>query len=226
GGGMDKENGETTERGEKGGSGAASQQDATSLLDAASLFAYWPRSEPSTAGPGASVLRLGGSVAKIGNCHHLPGAFAMMGGRGSSGSGFGPHHPPTTAAGSYGSLGTLSVAASQAASLGINPASAAWWTMASHLAAQDYLARLQASAAARYPLLSTPHSQPHVSSSKSSSKSGSKTTTTSSSLSSHHQLVKSLAKRWGTTSLKTTANSLEIFYKIIITTLHFLSAVH
>jgi hypothetical protein len=54
---------------------------------------------------------------------------------------------------------------------------AAWWTMASHLAAQDYLARLQASAAASgipfsglsgaeglvpgYPLLSTPHGQPH-----------------------------------------------------------------
>jgi hypothetical protein len=53
---------------------------------------------------------------------------------------------------------------------------AAWWTMASHLAAQDYLARLQASAAASgipfaglpgteglvpaYPLLSTPHGQP------------------------------------------------------------------
>lgn len=29
---------------------------------------------------------------------------------------------------------------------GINPASAAWWTMASHLAAQDYLARLQGAA--------------------------------------------------------------------------------
>lgn len=26
---------------------------------------------------------------------------------------------------------------------GINPAASAWWTMASHLAAQDYLARLQ-----------------------------------------------------------------------------------
>lgn len=29
---------------------------------------------------------------------------------------------------------------------GINPASAAWWTMASHLAAQDYIARLQGAA--------------------------------------------------------------------------------
>ena len=61
--------------------------------------------------------------------HHLPGAFAMMGGRGSSGSGYGPpHHPPTTAPGSYSSLGTLSVAASQAASLGINPASKSFFT--------------------------------------------------------------------------------------------------
>lgn len=58
--------------------------------------------------------------------HPLSGAaaFAMMGGRSGSSSGYGsPHHPPTTAPGSYGSLGTLSVAASQAASLGINPAS-------------------------------------------------------------------------------------------------------
>jgi hypothetical protein len=68
--------------------------------------------------PGGFGNHLGG--------HHLPGAaaFAMMGGRSGSGSGYGPpHHPPTTVPGSYGSLGTLSVAASQAASLGINPAS-------------------------------------------------------------------------------------------------------
>ncbi|XP_059099037.1 bromodomain adjacent to zinc finger domain protein 2B-like [Tigriopus californicus] len=39
---------------------------------------------------------------------------------------------------------TLGVAASQAASLGMNQASAAWWTMASQLAAQDYLSRIQA----------------------------------------------------------------------------------
>lgn len=29
---------------------------------------------------------------------------------------------------------------------GINPAASAWWTMASHLAAQDYIARLQGAA--------------------------------------------------------------------------------
>ncbi|XP_041988552.1 bromodomain adjacent to zinc finger domain protein 2B-like isoform X13 [Aricia agestis] len=51
--------------------------------------------------------------------------------------GFGSRYPPPT---------TLGVAANQAASLGLHPAaSAAWWSMASHLAAQDYLARLQAS---------------------------------------------------------------------------------
>ncbi|XP_045527015.1 uncharacterized protein LOC123715772 isoform X10 [Pieris brassicae] len=50
--------------------------------------------------------------------------------------GFGSRYPPPT---------TLGVAANQAASLGLHPAaSAAWWSMASHLAAQDYLARLQA----------------------------------------------------------------------------------
>merc|ERR1719347_317598 len=48
--------------------------------------------------------------------------------------------PPATA---NSSLGTLGVAASQAASLGLNPASAAWWNIASQLAAQDYLTRVQ-----------------------------------------------------------------------------------
>lgn len=65
----------------------------------------------------------GGMPAGYG--HPLSSAYsAMMGGGGRSGatSGYpGPHSVPTTS--SYGSLGTLSVAASQAASLGINPAS-------------------------------------------------------------------------------------------------------
>ncbi|KZC10878.1 Bromodomain adjacent to zinc finger domain protein 2B [Dufourea novaeangliae] len=80
--------------------------------------------------------------------HHLPSAYAILG-RGGSAPGFGGHTPasaPPPPPYSHSSLGTLSVAASQAASLGINPASAAWWTMASHLAAQDYLARLQGAA--------------------------------------------------------------------------------
>lgn len=119
----------------------------------------------------------------------MPSAYAILG-RGGSAPGFGGHTPasaPPPPPYSHSSLGTLSVAASQAASLGnfiiptpdtissvrsrslyrrlngvekyfsnmavnlnhsvgINPASAAWWTMASHLAAQDYLARLQGAA--------------------------------------------------------------------------------
>lgn len=53
-----------------------------------------------------------------------------------------PAFPPVS---SSAYTNTLSVAASQAASLGIPAASAAWWSMASQLAAQDYIARLQAS---------------------------------------------------------------------------------
>lgn len=55
--------------------------------------------------------------------HPLSGAYSAMLGSARAGSagGFPSHGPPTTS--SYGSLGTLSVAASQAASLGINPAS-------------------------------------------------------------------------------------------------------
>ncbi|KAG6447302.1 hypothetical protein O3G_MSEX004836 [Manduca sexta] len=62
--------------------------------------------------------------------------------------GFGSRYPPPT---------TLGVAANQAASLGLHPAaSAAWWSMASHLAAQDYLARLQASGL-NFPPLADPY---------------------------------------------------------------------
>ena len=46
---------------------------------------------------------------------------------------------------SYGGLGTLGVAASQAASLGMNQAGA-WWAMAQQMAAQEYLTRLQSAA--------------------------------------------------------------------------------
>ncbi|XP_052754375.1 bromodomain adjacent to zinc finger domain protein 2B isoform X4 [Galleria mellonella] len=63
--------------------------------------------------------------------------------------GFSGRYPPPT---------TLGVAANQAASLGLHPAaSAAWWSMASHLAAQDYLARLQASGL-NFPPLGDPYS--------------------------------------------------------------------
>ncbi|XP_071440826.1 bromodomain adjacent to zinc finger domain protein 2A-like isoform X2 [Hetaerina americana] len=132
---------------------AAAAAAAAQLLDAAGLFAYWPRSEASSTAPGASSSHplfggTGGGAAAPSSFanHHLahlpPGAYAMMG-RHPPAPTYGVPPPPTAPA--YGSLGTLGVAAGQAASLGINPASAAWWTMASHLAAQDYLARLQAS---------------------------------------------------------------------------------
>ncbi|XP_068975350.1 bromodomain adjacent to zinc finger domain protein 2B-like isoform X11 [Bombus flavifrons] len=104
---------------------------------------YWPR------GDSAASSLFGGMPGGYGlGAHHLPSAYAILG-RGGSAPGFGGHTPasaPPPPPYSHSSLGTLSVAASQAASLGINPASAAWWTMASHLAAQDYLARLQGAA--------------------------------------------------------------------------------
>ncbi|EZA56107.1 hypothetical protein X777_03588 [Ooceraea biroi] len=108
------------------------------------LFArpYWPR------GDSAASSLFGGMPGGYGLGHHLPSAYAILG-RGGSAPGFGGHTPasaPPPSPYPHSSLGTLSVAASQAASLGITPASAAWWTMASHLAAQDYLARLQGAA--------------------------------------------------------------------------------
>ncbi|KAL1132313.1 hypothetical protein AAG570_010269, partial [Ranatra chinensis] len=76
------------------------------------------------------------------------GAYSGLLGRGAPGfSGANPY-------------GTLSVAATQAANLGINPG-AAWWTMASQLAAHDYLAAMQFAGLTPnmippYPLLPTP----------------------------------------------------------------------
>ncbi|XP_051176838.1 bromodomain adjacent to zinc finger domain protein 2B-like isoform X3 [Leptopilina boulardi] len=154
---MEKEN---SASGGSGGGGGGSEATATPgatstseklqadqanpLLDPAALFgAYWPRGDST-----ASSL-FGGIPGGYGlGAHHLPSAYAILG-RGGSAPGYGGHTPasaPPPPPYSHSSLGTLSVAASQAASLGINPASAAWWTMASHLAAQDYLARLQGAA--------------------------------------------------------------------------------
>ncbi|XP_024877861.1 bromodomain adjacent to zinc finger domain protein 2B-like isoform X10 [Temnothorax curvispinosus] len=117
---------------------------ANPLLDPTALFgAYWPR------GDSAASSLFGGMPGGYGlGAPHLPSAYAILG-RGSSAPGFGGHTPasaPPPSPYPHSSLGTLSVAASQAASLGINPAASAWWTMASHLAAQDYLARLQGAA--------------------------------------------------------------------------------
>ncbi|CAH1403993.1 unnamed protein product [Nezara viridula] len=122
------------------------------LLDAASLFgtSYWPRPDGSNAG-GANPL-FGG----------YPAAYSGLMGRGAGGAY--PSNP-------YGT--TLSVAASQAANLGINPA---WWNMASQIAAQDYLASLQFAGLASniippYPMIATPPHRGKSSHSKSSSSS-------------------------------------------------------
>ncbi|KAG8229189.1 hypothetical protein J437_LFUL001061 [Ladona fulva] len=180
---------------------AAAAAAAAQLLDAAGLFAYWPRSEASSAAPGASSSHplfggAGGGAAAPSSFanHHLahlpPAAYAMMG-RHPPAPTYGV--PPPPAAPAYGSLGTLGVAAGQAASLGINPASAAWWTMASHLAAQDYLARLQASGGLpfggmpgdspvpAFDLLSPHTSQPQTQPPSKSSSSGQKSSKSSSS---------------------------------------------
>ncbi|TGZ47480.1 Bromodomain Adjacent To Zinc Finger protein [Temnothorax longispinosus] len=188
--GMEKENSASGGGGGGGGGGGAEatagtpgatstseklQADqANPLLDPTALFgAYWPR------GDSAASSLFGGMPGGYGlGAPHLPSAYAILG-RGSSAPGFGGHTPasaPPPSPYPHSSLGTLSVAASQAASLGqlsdveprfeiefyrpgadlpeahrvrvtgINPAASAWWTMASHLAAQDYLARLQGAA--------------------------------------------------------------------------------
>jgi len=116
---MDKENGDRDK--------SSAPSDANPLMDPLNVFA------------GHGIFG-GGLPASY--SHHLTSAYNALLGTGRGGQFPPTPHPPTTS--SYGSLGTLSVAASQAASLGINPASAAWYAMASHLAAQDYLARLQA----------------------------------------------------------------------------------
>jgi len=54
---------------------------------------------------------------------HLPGAYSMLGRPPSSAQNSAYGMPPSSSASAYGGLGTLSAAANQAASLGINPAS-------------------------------------------------------------------------------------------------------
>ncbi|XP_014245152.1 bromodomain adjacent to zinc finger domain protein 2B-like isoform X4 [Cimex lectularius] len=153
---------------EKENASAPAERDkdrpAPNLLDAASLFggaSFWPRAEGSNAASNTNSL-----------FGAYTGAYGGLLGR-----------PGTPATGGYGGAnpyGTLSVAASQAANLGINPASAAWWSMASQLAAHDYLASLQFAGLTPnmippYPMISTP---PHLSGSKTNhSKSSSSSST-------------------------------------------------
>lgn len=79
------------------------------------IAAYWPR------GDSAASSLFGGMPGGYGlGAHHLPSAYAILG-RGGSAPGFGGHTPasaPPPPPYSHSSLGTLSVAASQAASLG------------------------------------------------------------------------------------------------------------
>ncbi|XP_011058794.1 PREDICTED: bromodomain adjacent to zinc finger domain protein 2B isoform X5 [Acromyrmex echinatior] len=184
---MEKENSASGGGGGGGGGGgaeaAAATPGATStseklqadqanpLLDPTALFgAYWSR------GDSAASSLFGGMPGGYGlGAPHLPSAYAILG-RGGSAPGFGGHTPasaPPPSPYPHSSLGTLSVAASQAASLGINPAATAWWTMASHLAAQDYLARLQGAPLPPSPasLLNPPSLSSHKSSKSKSSKS-------------------------------------------------------
>ncbi|XP_073984371.1 bromodomain adjacent to zinc finger domain 2B toutatis isoform X5 [Rhodnius prolixus] len=143
---MEKENAAATTDREK-------DKPTPNILDAASLFgaSYWPRPEGSNSTSGNSNPLFGaytGAAAYSGLLGRAAGAAAAAGGF----------------AGAANPYGTLSVAASQAANLGINTASAAWWSMASQLAAHDYLASLQFAGLAPnmippYPLIPTP---PHL----------------------------------------------------------------
>ncbi|XP_050358758.1 uncharacterized protein LOC126779047 isoform X3 [Nymphalis io] len=149
---------------ENGEGDAAAKPPPDGLLDPAGLFgAYWGRD-------GAA----GGAAAQAQAQAQAQAALF----------GFGSRYPPPT---------TLGVAANQAASLGLHPAaSAAWWSMASHLAAQDYLARLQASGL-NFPPLGDPYaalsalsgagmkqpSKPVKQSSRSESRSGRSSTSSS-----------------------------------------------
>ncbi|XP_052742948.1 bromodomain adjacent to zinc finger domain protein 2B isoform X1 [Bicyclus anynana] len=111
---------------ENGEGDASSKQPPDGLLDPAGLF-------------GAYWGRDGGGGGAAAQAQAQAQAALF---------GFGSRYPPPT---------TLGVAANQAASLGLHPAaSAAWWSMASHLAAQDYLARLQASGL-NFPHLGDPY---------------------------------------------------------------------
>ncbi|CAH1966841.1 unnamed protein product [Acanthoscelides obtectus] len=132
--------------------------DSASAANAANLFAAAAAAGAGGFGmPPHPGLPFGMAAAQAAAA---AAAAASTGGRTGGGGSASAHqgYPPTSSAqqaqaaaaaqAAYNTAAysnTLSVAASQAASLGIPAASAAWWSMASHLAAQDYLARLQAS---------------------------------------------------------------------------------
>lgn len=80
--------------------------------------AYWPRTDASTTNSAASLFAAaGGTFGPLGPHPSLP--FGLLPTAAAAGRGV-PSFPPVSSAAAY--QGTLSVAASQAASLGINPA--------------------------------------------------------------------------------------------------------
>lgn len=135
---MDKENGENTEGGTNS-SKLSNPPDPSTLLDAASLFgkypsvrpsppkdlflsAYWPRNDSSNTANAANLFAAAGGAYGLGGHPAMPfGLLPPTSGRGV------PSYSPssTTAAAAYSNAytNTLSVAASQAASLGIPAAS-------------------------------------------------------------------------------------------------------
>jgi hypothetical protein len=116
---MDKENGKGTE-GNSGSSKVSNPNDPASLLDAASLFgAYWPRGDANSANA-ANLFAAGGG---FGLPPHPSLPFGML--PPTTGRGMPSYPTSTAAAAAYSNAytNTLSVAASQAASLGIPAAS-------------------------------------------------------------------------------------------------------
>ncbi|XP_057663920.1 bromodomain adjacent to zinc finger domain protein 2B isoform X2 [Diorhabda carinulata] len=113
-------------------------QDHSSLLDAANLFgAYWPRGD---AAANLFAVAAGG----FGLPTHPSLQFGMLPNTPAVSRPLSSSYQSTTSSAAI-YTNTLSAVANQAATLGIPAGSAAWWSMASQLAAQDYLARLQAS---------------------------------------------------------------------------------
>lgn len=113
-------------------------QGHSSLLEAANLFgAYWPQGD---AAANLFAVAAGG----FGLPSHPSLQFGMLPNTPAVSRSLPSSYQPTTSSAAI-YTNTLSAVANQAATLGIPAGSAAWWSMASQLAAQDYLSRLQAS---------------------------------------------------------------------------------
>ncbi|XP_072379907.1 bromodomain adjacent to zinc finger domain protein 2B isoform X1 [Diabrotica undecimpunctata] len=138
---MEKENDKNND-GNSNSNKVSNQPDHSSLLDAANLFgAYWPRDAA------ANLFAVAAGGFGLPTHPSLPFGMMSASSAGSRPSALPSSYQSTVNASAAASVytNTLSAVANQAASLGIPAGSAAWWSMASQLAAQDYLARLQAS---------------------------------------------------------------------------------